>query len=239
MTRKQVEKHDKRFMKIFVVLAAVLVLHTTITTIRGDESPQEGKRQAIAEQKQQSADKENMVVSTEEIEEKFAVFDGMSEDWGGEEEGFVYYQIPEKFTLNGGYFPEKMQIYTYCLCRQQGVSYPLIVAMIEQESGYRFDRVGDDGNSIGYMQIYESAHTDRMEKMGCTDLLNPFQNVRVGIDYMAELIKKYGTIQDALAAYNYGEKGAREKLWNKGVYLYEYNETILRRMKEIEEELKK
>lgn len=170
-------------------------------------------------------------------EERMRIFNGMSEDWGSDADGFVYYQIPDEYAANGGYFPEKMQIYTYCLCKQYDVKYALVVAMIERESGYVFDQIGDNGNSTGYMQIYESAHIDRMEKLGCNNLSNPYQNVRVGIDYIAELIEKYGTVQDVLAAYNYGEKGARKKLWNNGVYVYEYNEGIMRRMKEIEEEL--
>lgn len=35
------------------------------------------------------------------------------------------------------------------------ISNDLVVALIEKESGYKFDKVGDDGHSIGYMQIYE------------------------------------------------------------------------------------
>lgn len=76
-----------------------------------------------------------------------------------------------------------------------------MVALIEKESGYKFDKVGDDGHSIGYMQIYEECHRDRMERLNVTDLTNPYQNVLVGIDYLSELIERYGTIQDALAAY--------------------------------------
>ena len=94
---------------------------------------------------------------------------------------------------------------------------------------------GDGGQSKGYMQIYEKWHTDRMQNLGCTDLMNPYQNVRVGIDFLSYLLKKYGTIQDTLAAYNYGEKGAREYLWSNGVYVYSYNTAIIQRMKEIEE----
>lgn len=85
------------------------------------------------------------------------------------------------------------------------------------------------------MQIYEKWHTDRMERLSCTDLMNPYQNVRVGIDFLSYLLKKYGTVQDALAAYNYGEKGAREHLWSNGVYVYSYNSAIMQRTKEIEE----
>lgn len=252
MTREQVKKHDRICIKILLIVGMALMLHIVATTIRGNIRQQEGKAQQrdTVQQNQQSAEEAFMIERTKEIhkngqqteseilaEERFKVFDSMSEAWGSDADGFVYYQIPEEYTVYGGYFPEKMQIYTYCVCKQYSVNYALIVAMIERESGYKFDRIGDDGNSIGYMQVYESAHDDRMKRLGCESLLNPYQNVRVGIDYMAELIEKYGTIQDALAAYNYGERGAREKLWNNGAYVYEYNEGIMSRMKEIEEEL--
>ena len=169
--------------------------------------------------------------------DRYAVFDTMSADWGDEADGFVFYEIPEEYDRTGGYFPEKMQVYTYCVCKRYGVRYDLVVALIEKESGYKFDEVGDDGHSIGYMQIYEEWHKDRMERLNVTDLRNPYQNVLVGIDYLSELIERYGTVQDALAAYNYGEQGAKRNLWKKGIYVYEYNQTIMNRMKEIEEEL--
>lgn len=173
---------------------------------------------------------ETIAQTAEEIESKYKIFDTMSEDWGScDLEGFVYYDLPEQYA-NKGYFPEKMQIYTRCLCKQNDVPYALVLALIEHESGYEFDKVGDGGRSKGYMQIYEKWHTDRMQRLGCTDLMNPYQNVRVGIDFLSYLLKKYGTVQDALAAYNYGEKGAREHLWSNGVYVYSYNSAIMQRM---------
>lgn len=243
MTRKQARKHDVLCMKILIAVAVVLLLHMTASTIRGNQRQQEAAVEAKQTEQTEQEENEHIEQHTstmqqmqkEQQQDKYSVFDTMSSDWGGEEDGFVYYGIPEEYTKNGGYFPEKMQIYTYCLCKQYGVRYSLIVAMIEHESGYVFDRLGDDGNSKGYMQIYESAHPDRMEELGCTELMNPYQNVRIGIDYISELIQKYGTMQDALAAYNYGEAGAKEHLWSNGIYVYEYNETIMRRMKEIEE----
>ena len=135
------------------------------------------------------------------------MFASMSMDYGGENEGFVYYEIPEEYQRTGGYFPIEVQLYTYCLCKQEDVRYALIVAMIERESGYHYDRTGDDGESAGYMQIMQKYHSERMEELSATDLLNPYQNIRVGVDYMKELIERYGTIQDALAVYNYGEIG--------------------------------
>lgn len=163
-----------------------------------------------------------------------------SEPESGEDlEGFTYYQIPEEYVLHGGSFPEEVQRYTYSLCVEEGVRYALVLAMIEQESGYKQERIGDDGESLGYMQVMQKWHEERMERLGATDLLNACQNIRVGVDYIKELLDRYGTIQDALTAYNYGEAGAKEHLWSNGVFVYDYNQTIMSRMKEIEEEMGK
>lgn len=213
-------RRERTYIAVMVLLAIAVSIGLTRSVMRDDKE--------FEEYEQQEQDTEP---------DKYAVFDTMSADWGGEEDGFVLYEIPEEYSRTGGYFPEKMQVYTYCVCKQYGVRYDLVVALIEKESGYKFDKVGDDGHSIGYMQIYEECHRDRMERLNVTDLTNPYQNVLVGIDYLSELIERYGTIQDALAAYNYGEQGAKQHLWKNGIYVYEYNQTIMSRMKEIEEEL--
>lgn len=215
-------RRERTYIAVMVLLAIAVSIGLTRSVMRDDKE--------FEEYEQQEQDTEP---------DKYAVFDTMSADWGGEEDGFVLYEIPEEYSRTGGYFPEKMQVYTYCVCKQYGVRYDLVVALIEKESGYKFDKVGDDGHSIGYMQIYEECHRDRMERLNVTDLTNPYQNVLVGIDYLSELIERYGTIQDALAAYNYGEQGAKQHLWKNGIYVYEYNQTIMSRMKEIEEELER
>ena len=242
MERKQKERHRRMRRRLILAVLVVIVAIIATATIKGSTGQQERQERAeiITPEVQFEASESVEASSIREAAppDRYTVFDGMSRDWGDEAEGFVFYEIPPEYEENGGYFPEIMQIYTYCLCKQEGVSYPLIVAMIERESGYRFDCIGDDGGSSGYMQIMEVYHADRMEELNCTDLMNPYQNVRVGISLMKDLIEKYGTIQDALAAYNYGETGARRHLWSKGIYVYEYNEGIMRRMREIEEELK-
>lgn len=244
MTREQFRKHDRICMIIIAILAVVLVSHMAITTIRGN-ARKEQEMQQLQEQTTQQVtiihptEPESTTTAPTEPEEtepdRYAVFDTMSEDWGSEDvEGFVFYELPEEYQKTG-YLPEKMQIYIRCLCKQYDVPYALVLAMIERESGYVFDAVGDDGNSIGYMQVYEKWHIDRMERLGVNDLKNPYHNVLVGIDFLSYLLEKYGTVQDALAAYNYGERGAREHLWNNGIYVYSYNRQIMQRMKEIEE----
>lgn len=243
-------RRELTYIAVMVLLAIAVSVGLTRSVMRDDKEFEEYEQQSqefnarmqrIDEKREasgQNAMLEQVRTWQQDTEpDKYAVFDTMSADWGGEEDGFVLYEIPEEYSRTGGYFPEKMQVYTYCVCKQYGVRYDLVVALIEKESGYKFDKVGDDGHSIGYMQIYEECHRDRMERLNVTDLTNPYQNVLVGIDYLSELIERYGTIQDALAAYNYGEQGAKQHLWKNGIYVYEYNQTIMSRMKEIEEEL--
>lgn len=236
-------------MSVLAIMLTVCVIDGVLTFQKQEEfagrSVEFDAHMAAVEQQQKASGQNATLESVrtymetqgqQDEPDRYAVFDAMSADWGGENDGFVYHAISDEYEDTGGYFPEKMQCYTYILCKQYGVDYSLVVALIERESSYVFDKVGDDGNSVGYMQIYESAHTDRMERLNCTNLKNPYQNVKVGIDYLAELIEKYGTVQDALAAYNYGERGARTHLWNNGIYVYSYNEGIMNRASELEEE---
>ena len=152
------------------------------------------------------------------------------------EELRIYYDIPDKYKKRGS-FPKEIQEYTYEICTRYDISYALVIAVIERESGYRCNALGDNGKSKGYMQVKENCHKERMDKLGCDNLLDPYQNILVGIDFLAYLMGKYETIEKALAAYNYGESGAYTHLWSKGIYMYDYNKGIMQRMKEIEEEL--
>lgn len=90
------------------------------------------------------------------------------------------------------------------LCDDYGVDMPLVLAIIGQESNYRPDAVGDNGNSLGLMQIQPRWHQARMDDLGVTDLLDPYQNVTVGIDLLAELISENKGTEWAVAAYNAG-----------------------------------
>lgn len=248
MKRQQRRKHDRRCMVFLIAIVMIFAIYMIATTVRGKERKQELEQQSEEQFEQTQQEElaeltvkwETVQQETEKEEEpdRYAVFDTMSEDWSADDvEGFQFYEIPEEYQRTGGCMPEKMQIYTYIVCKNYGVRYELVIALIERESGYVFDKVGDDGHSMGYMQVYEDYHKDRMERLNCTDLMNPYQNILVGVDYLAELIDKYGTQQDALTAYNYGQAGAYRHMWSKGVYVYDYNSTIMKRAKEIEEVL--
>lgn len=120
----------------------------------------------------------------------------------------------EQALLEQGYFREDVplsfmdQDFLHTACAESGVPYALALAVIEKETGFR-NVVGDDGNSTGYMQVQEKWHWDRMERLGVDDLSNPFGNMRVGCDFLAELLGKY-SLEEALTAYNSGKPGKSE-----------------------------
>lgn len=164
----------------------------------------------------------------------------MSSDWGTDlyESGFMYYQIPQEYIDEGGCFPEVVQAYLWCLCEEKEINYYVVVALIERESRYQWDASGDNGNSKGYMQIYEKWHRERMEQENVTDLYNPYGNIRVGLNFLQELTGG-GVNADyhyVLMSYNMGESKAKQ-FYKNGVYSTDYSTGILQRAQEIQQEL--
>lgn len=86
-----------------------------------------------------------------------------------------------------------------------GVRPELIMAMIEAESTYKSD--AQNGECVGLMQVNRNIHAGRAEKLGVTDLFDPYSNILVGVDYFSELLEKYGDEGAALVAYNRGSYG--------------------------------
>lgn len=111
---------------------------------------------------------------------------------------------PETVCIYSVPLDVELQLYIIETCESYGIDPAIVFAMIERESAYQADVIGDSGNAKGLMQIWEYWHSGRMEKLGCYDLLDPYQNVTVGIDYLAEMLDWYGDIGAALTAYNAG-----------------------------------
>ena len=72
-------------------------------------------------------------------------------------------------------------------CGQDAELFCAVMAIATVESGFDSQTVGDDGDSIGMMQINTRWHTGRMEALGVTDLTDPEQCAAVAIDYLLEL----------------------------------------------------
>lgn len=165
----------------------------------------------------------------------------MGTDWGAEiyEQGWKYYEIPSSYKMAGGMFPEVAQVYLWSICRDAGVDYYMALALIERESGYRYDATGDNGNSKGLMQVQERFHKDRMKAVNATDLYNPYDNMRVAVHFLKEIQDRYLDNSGAhcvLMVYNMGATGAN-RLWAEGIYSTAYTRQILQRAQEIKQEI--
>ena len=119
---------------------------------------------------------------------------------------------------------EELQLHIADLCEEYHIQPELVLAVIEQESQYNPEAIGDSGNSLGLMQIQPYWHSKRMQQLGCDDLLDPYQNVTVGLDILAEKLAK-GSTEWALMAYNGGNQYA-DALQARGV-VSEYAEAVI------------
>lgn len=127
-----------------------------------------------------------------------------------------YYDVPLSHAL---------QDYIFKLCEERDIEPALVIAIIERESKYEASTVGDSGDSLGLMQIQPKWHSERMARLGTKDLLNPFDNVLVGIDILDELLDSGNSLEWALMAYNGGNAYAY-RLISEGV-ISEYATTVI------------
>jgi hypothetical protein len=90
---------------------------------------------------------------------------------------------------------------------KHGVAPSLVKAVIQAESSFKPDAVSKVG-AQGLMQLMPKT----AEALGVTDPFDPAQNIEGGVKYLAQLIKKFGSEDLALAAYNWGEGRIRNQL---------------------------
>ena len=119
----------------------------------------------------------------------------------------LYYDIP---------LDEDLQDYILEVCHDYGVNHLIILGMIEKESAFGPNVIGDNGETFGLMQVQPKWHQERMDRLGVTDISDPYQNVLVGVDYFAEMLSYDRGIAWALMAYNGGATYANE-LTDEGV----------------------
>lgn len=103
-------------------------------------------------------------------------------------------------------------------CRGTDIPAAVVMAMIAVETGGTWDTAaeGDGGRSFGLMQIKREDHEDRIERLGVFDLMDAYQSIDVGIDYLKELSAEGKPIEWVLMAYN-GGPGDADKRWASGM----------------------
>lgn len=129
---------------------------------------------------------------------------------------------------------EDLQLYIISLCEGKNIDPAIVFAMIWRESRFNPLSVGDNGNSLGLMQIQPRWHSGLMAEFGCDDLLDPYQNVTIGIAILAGHVNYYdGNVEMGVMAYNAGKAGAYNAYFSKGVYSSPYSREVLEKSEEL------
>lgn len=121
-----------------------------------------------------------------------------------------------KIPLSGKY-----QNYVIKMCERKHIDPKLVFAMMKVESDYNSKCLSDHGQSQGIMQVQPRCHKERIAKLHAYDMMNKYHNVRVAVDFLSYLYKKYGDTSTVLMAYNGGE-GYMRRLHRKGIYYTNY-----------------
>lgn len=115
------------------------------------------------------------------------------------------------------------------ICESYGLDPYLMLALIEKESSFRPDAY--NGECQGLCQISLKWHVGRMERLGCTDLFDPEENLLVAADYLSELAGNSRDITEALMYYNMKRETA-DMLYAQGEYS-DYSLDIQKRAEEL------
>ncbi|SRR5579884_107365 len=139
-----------------------------------------------------------------------------------------------------GLSPQKkraLAIYINEESHRYGFDPELIIAIISTESSFYNWSTSPKG-AVGLMQIIpttakELAETNNIVWKGEDPLLDPFVNIKLGIHYLWELYLKFGDLNLALAAYNYGPSAVTRWLESGEEIPTKYSEKVLKRYEEL------
>lgn len=113
-----------------------------------------------------------------------------------------YYNVP---------LSHKIQDHIFKTCKKANIDPRIVIAIVWKESNYKASAVGDHGNSLGLMQIQPKWCKEKMKKLKCPDLKDPYQNITVGVSILKDYVNKGKGIKWALMAYNGGPSYANRK----------------------------
>ena len=112
---------------------------------------------------------------------------------------------------------EELQAFTFALCEELDVSYPLVLGVMEVESRFQTDALlrTQGAEMIGLMQINSRYAPAHCAKYGVDDPYDPQDNIAIGVHLLQELTARNGEAY-GLMEYNMGIVGMRRNR-DKGV----------------------
>lgn len=129
-------------------------------------------------------------------------------------------KLPPKYDVP---LSDDLVLHIIDVADENNIDPELILAIIKQESNFDASAIGDSGRSFGLMQVQKKWHGERMQRLGCTDLLNPYENIIVGADIIAEKLRSGKGMAWALMAYNGGNPYANSMLQSSEISEYAQN----------------
>lgn len=124
---------------------------------------------------------------------------------------------------------EDVQGYCKEIGELYGICPELLMSIIEHESSG--NQYAENGSCKGLMQVSVRWHSDRMEKLGVTDIYDEYGNILVATDYIAELREDYEEVSYVLDVYNGNSKATYN--YENGI-LSVYAGSVLERSAELE-----
>lgn len=214
-TRGNTQLKVLRFVGTFILLGLIFLLGVAIGVVGSDESdisPCEEPHPdpitvsvSLSKQETLAKDITSMVsgadlflVEAEPCSDSMEVADDLDELEGE--------------ALIDSYIYELCSIYT-------NVDPEIVRSIVWHESRYQPDIVNSIGCS-GLMQLNKKWFADRMIKLGIKDILDPYSNLWLGIDYLSELYTNYKDDELVLMLYNMKWSSAFELYKNGKISMY-------------------
>jgi soluble lytic murein transglycosylase len=114
------------------------------------------------------------------------------------------------------YLPLRWRDALLAAAREFGIDPWLVAAVARQESTFSAHAVSPR-NAVGVLQLLISTATPHARQLGLAtppDLHDPELNIRLGTRELAYLLRRFGSVEPALAAYNGGETRVR-RWWRR------------------------
>lgn len=137
-------------------------------------------------------------------------------------QAYTYYDIP---------LSDELQEYTQDLCEEYEVNYPVIIAIMGEESRYQADTISET-KDYGIMQININNHAWISDSLGTTDIMDVKQNIHAGVYILSKNKDRCDDTAYLINAYNMGHARAY-RLHRDGIRQGVYLDKVVERMENL------